>query len=89
LTRTPLLSTLLIGAVILILALWLPLVTLAQTTSLVTLMVFSLINLALWRIKLNEPCPEGILVLPHWLPIAGFLFSSTFALFQLWHWFLQ
>lgn len=89
LTRTPLHSTSLIGAVILILALWLPLVTLAKITSLVTLIVFSLINLSLWRIKLNEPRPPGVMVFPVWLPIAGFLFSSTFVLFQLWHWFLR
>ncbi len=88
LTRTPLHSTLLIGIVILLLALWLPLVTLAKITSLVTLMVFSLVNLSLWRIKRSEPRPEGIIVFPVWLPVAGFLFSSTFALFQLWHWFL-
>lgn len=88
LTRTPLKSTLLIGAVILILALWLPLVTLAKITSLVTLIVFSLVNLSLWRIKQREPAPEGIIIFPVWLPIAGFFFSSIFALFQLWHWFL-
>ncbi len=88
LTRTPLKSTLLIGAVILILALWLPLVTLAKITSLVTLIVFSLVNLSLWRIKQREPVPEGIITFPVWLPIAGFFFSSVFALFQLWHWFL-
>jgi basic amino acid/polyamine antiporter, APA family len=89
LTRTPLHSTSLIGAVILILALWLPLVTLAKITSLVTLVVFSLINLSLWRIKRYEPRPPGVMVFPVWLPIAGFFFSSIFALFQLWHWFMQ
>lgn len=89
LTRTPLHSTLLIGTAILILALWLPLVTLAKITSLVTLVVFSLVNLSLWRIKRSEPQPERIIVFPAWLPIAGFLFSSIFALFQLWHWFLS
>ncbi len=88
LTRTPLQSTLVIGVVILVLALWLPLVTLAKITSLVTLIVFSLVNLSLWRIKQREPRPEGIVIFPVGLPIAGFFFSSIFALFQLWHWFL-
>jgi len=88
-TRTPLRSTLLIGATILGLALWLPLVTLAKLTSLVTLIVFSLVNLSLWRIKLRDPRPLGVMIFPLWLPLAGFFFSALFALFQLWQWFLS
>lgn len=85
-TRTPLRSTLLITALILVLALWLPLLTLAEITSLITLVVFSLVNLSLWRIKRRDPRPPGIIVFPRWLPMAGFLFSFAFALFQLWRW---
>ncbi len=85
-TRTPLVATALIGVVILVMALWLPLVTLAEITSLITLTVFSLVNLALWRVKRREPQPPGILVFPRWLPVAGFLCSASFILFQLWHW---
>ncbi len=87
-TRTPLRSTLLIGTVILTLALWLPLETLAKITSLVTLTVFTLVNLSLWRIKRHTPRPEGIVLFPLWLPVAGFFCSAGFGLFQLWHWFL-
>jgi amino acid transporter len=86
LTRTPLFSTLMITAAILVLALWLPLVTLAEITSLITLLVFSLVNLSLWRIKRRDPRPLGISVFPLWLPVAGFCFSFGFALFQLWRW---
>jgi amino acid transporter len=85
-TRTPLHSTVLITAVILLLALGLPLLTLAEITSLITLLVFSMVNLSLWRIKLREPRPVGIVVFPLWLPVAGFFFSFGFALFQLWRW---
>lgn len=85
-TRTPLRSTLLITAIILAMALWLPLVTLAQLTSLITLIVFSLVNLSLWRIKRRDPEPVGIATFPLWLPVAGFLCSAAFALFQLWRW---
>ncbi len=88
-TRTPLRSTLLIGAAILTLALGLPLVTLAKITSLVTLTVFTLVNLSLWRIKKKTPRPQGIMVFPYWLPVAGFFCSAIFTLFQLWHWFLR
>ncbi len=46
-TRTPILATAAVTAVALIFALWLPLVRLAQLTSLVTLIMFALMNLAL------------------------------------------
>jgi len=85
-TRTPLHSTLLVAGAILLLALWLPLITLAKITSLITLLVFSLVNLSLWRIKQRDPRPPGIAVFPQWLPVAGFLFSLGFALFHLWRW---
>lgn len=85
-TRTPLHSTVLITVIILILALWLPLLTLAKMTSLLTLLVFSIVNLSLWHIKQRDPRPEGIVVFPLWLPLAGFLCSLGFALFQLWQW---
>lgn len=85
-TRTPLRSTMLVTLVILMLALWLPLITLAEITSLMTLIVFSLVNLSLWRIKRRDPRPVGITTFPLWLPVCGFLFSGGFALFQLWRW---
>jgi len=88
-TRTPLHSTVLITIVILILALWLPLLTLAKLTSLFTLLVFSLVNLSLLRIKQRDPRPVGIAVFPVWLPIAGFICSLCFALFQLWQWVMS
>ena len=85
-TRTPLVATVLIGVVTLVMALWLPLVTLAEITSLITLTVFSLVNLSLWRVKRREPRPAGIIVFPSWLPLAGFLCSVSFVVFQLWRW---
>jgi len=85
-TRTPLHSTVLITLVILVLALWLPLLTLAKMTSLLTLLVFAIVNLSLWRIKRRDPRPVGIAVFPLWLPVAGFFCSLCFALFQLWQW---
>ena len=50
-TKTPIPTTLLVSALVLIFALWLPLVTLAKLTSFVVLIVFLLVNLSLWRIK--------------------------------------
>jgi amino acid transporter len=81
--RTPLLATALVALSVLVLALWLPLVTLARATSFITLVAFSLINLALLRIKRREPRPAGVRIYPVWVPWAGFLSSSAFVLYQL------
>jgi amino acid transporter len=82
-TRTPLKATLLVGAIILVLAMAVPLEALAEWTSRVTLSVFALVNWALIRIKWAEPeTPEGVFRVPMWVPVAGlaaclgFLLSS-------------
>lgn len=85
-TRTPVYTTVLMSGAMLVLALWLPLVTLAQGSSLITLSVFALVNLSLWRIKRREPQPAGVPNIPRWLPLGGFLCSVLFALFQLGQW---
>ena len=81
--RTPLLATALVTLTVLVLALWLPLVTLAKTTSFITLVAFSFINLALLRIKRRDPRPAGMRIYPAWVPWAGFLSSTAFVLYQL------
>ncbi|MEE9287103.1 MAG: amino acid permease [Gammaproteobacteria bacterium] len=81
-TRTPLIATALISAAILIMALWLPIETLAKATSFLILVVFALINLALWRIKQREPRPVGVFLVSSWVPIAGFAASTLFVLYQ-------
>jgi len=81
-TRTPLIATLLITAVVLLLALALPLVTLAKATSLITLVVFALVNLSLWRIKGKDPHPPGVMTFPRWMPATGFAVSAGFVVYQ-------
>jgi amino acid transporter len=81
-TRTPLLATALVTALVLVLALWLPLVTLAQATSYIILVVFAIVNLALVLIKRRAPRPRGIRVYPLWVPLAGFLATAGFVLYQ-------
>lgn len=85
-TRTPLLATAVITLLILVMALWLPLLTLAQITSFITLLVFSFINLALVVIKHREPEIEGVQTYPIVIPVCGVLFTSSLLLFQLYHW---
>ncbi|HDS17335.1 MAG TPA: amino acid permease [Proteobacteria bacterium] len=67
-TRTPHIATLIIAIGIMIFALWLPLVVLAEATSFITLVIFSLINLSFIRVKFREPRPAGVVVYPLWLP---------------------
>jgi len=82
-TRTPHLATALITGILLVLALWFPLVQLAQFTSFVILVVFALINLSLVRIKRRDPHPTGVRVYPVWIPWTGFLSTTAFVLYQL------
>lgn len=81
-TRTPMVATAAISALILVLALSATLLSLAQATSLITLNIFALVNLALVRIKLRLPGPGPDSFLPLWVPISGFVVSAGFALFQ-------
>lgn len=81
--QTPLFATMCVVILILVLALWLPLVTLVKVTSLITLLVFALVNLSLWRVKRHDRHPAGIMVFPLWVPISGFVVSSAFVVFQL------
>ena len=81
--RTPIYGTLLVAAIIVCFALWLPLVTLAKLTSLLTLLVFCMVNLALWCLKRHAPAPEGIRVYPPWVPLLGLFASVAFLFAQL------
>jgi APA family basic amino acid/polyamine antiporter len=74
-TRTPVNATVLTTALILALALALPLGHLADLTSRITLLMFAIINLALVRIKLRDRghAPRRTAyVAPLWVPCAGF-----------------
>lgn len=82
-TQTPIRATLAVTLVILLLALWLPLVKLAEATSFITLTVFALINLTLWRLKVRAPHPPGIVRYPLWVPITGFTLCIGLLLFRI------
>jgi basic amino acid/polyamine antiporter, APA family len=83
-THTPLLATAFVGAIVLPLALLLPLEHLADLTSRFTLMLFALVNLALIRIKADEGAPPRIgYVAPRWVPWAGMASCVAFLLADL------
>ncbi len=81
-TRTPVIATVLVTALILLMALWLPIESLARSTSFIILIVFALVNLSLWRIKrLQLDDYEGFSVY-RWVPLAGASGAALFVLLQ-------
>jgi len=82
-TRIPLNSTILTVALMILFALTLPMVTLAELTSYFVLMVFALVNLALIRIKQSHARPESVRVYSVWLPRLGFVTTMSFLLIKL------
>ncbi len=81
-TQTPLAATVVVTLTVLILALWFPIEALAKVTSTILLVVYALVNLSLFRIKLRDRSQ------PHegpsysiWLPVLGFCASVAFVLF--------
>ena len=82
-TQTPLVATALTTVAILLLAVSGSLASLAQATSLIMLLVFSLVNLALLHIKRKHPRPEGLIVFPVLIPLLGFVVSAAFIALEL------
>ena len=70
-TRTPVVATALAAALVLVLALGFRIAPLAETTSVITLVIFMTVNLALVRLKMKTPAPAGLFTLPFWLPVLG------------------
>ena len=81
-TRTPVLATGVTVLVVLAFALWLPVSTLAQITSLVLLLVFAVMHLVLLRLKISSPRPDGINVIPLAWPAIGLLLTLGLILFR-------
>jgi APA family basic amino acid/polyamine antiporter len=52
--------------------------SLAELTSIIMLIVFSLVNLSLWRIKQRLPDNKGHINLPSWISLTAFIASSSF-----------
>jgi len=81
-TKTPLNATFVVVSIILLMALSLPLLTLAKVTSFITLIIFTLMNISLWRIKTIEKNYTGFSV-PILIPVIGTFASGGFVAYQL------
>jgi len=81
--RTPLLSTALVTAIVLGLALLFRRVALAEATSTVTLLVFALINLCLIMLHRRGGAPEAGFRAPRWIPVVGVILCLAMLGFSL------
>ena len=68
-TRTPALATALAGAIVLATAALLPFDRLLVLANALTLAVFALVDLALWRLQRSAPAPRGAFAVPSWVPL--------------------
>jgi len=81
-TRTPIAATVAVAGTVMVFALALPLENLARLTSLIVLVVFAIVNLALVVLKTRRPEPTDGITVPIWVPVLGFIVSAFFVLFQ-------
>jgi len=82
-TATPINATIVTAGTILILTLLLPLLTLAQSTSFLIFIVFTLVNLALIKIKLKNPNPKDVKTYPIWMPVIAIVLNISMLGFQI------
>jgi amino acid transporter len=88
-TKTPLRATSAITLIVLVLAIFFPLQTLAESTSFIILIIFAIVNLSLWLIKGKQnKDPKQKISFPRWVSLFGFTTSIVALLFQVWQKFL-
>tara|TARA_R110002110_G_scaffold3670_6_gene19007 strand:- start:6223 stop:7446 length:1224 start_codon:yes stop_codon:yes gene_type:complete len=87
LTRTPVIATVAVSLIVLVLALGFNVERLAATTSQIALIIFTIVNLALIRLKMRREISPAGLNLPVWVPVAGVICSMgllTVDFIQVW-----
>lgn len=82
-TQTPIASTILSGVIVFVLAAFFEILTLAQFSSFVIFIVFTVVNLSLIFIKCKQPTPEGIRSYPLFVPVVAVLLNLVLLGFQI------
>lgn len=82
-TDTPVIATVLTSGLIFLFIVALPLVRLAESTSFLIFIVFSIVNLALVRIKIKTPNPPGIRTVPFWVPVVAIVLNLVMLIVQI------
>lgn len=67
-TRTPVIATALAGGLVLATALFVPFERLLALANALTLGIFAVVDLALWRIQRRRPACDHVFSVPHWVP---------------------
>jgi amino acid transporter len=88
-TKTPLRATAAITLIVLVLAIFFPLQTLAESTSFIILIIFAIVNISLWLIKGRQnKDPKQKISFPRWVSLFGFMTSIVALAFQVWQKFI-
>jgi amino acid transporter len=82
-TSTPINATILAGLIVFILASIFPILTLAQSSSFLIFIIFTLVNISLLIVKLNDPHPQGIRTYPIAIPVIAIILNITLLGFQI------
>jgi amino acid transporter len=82
-TQTPVIATGIVIAIVLLLAIVFPLAGLARTTTFIALSIFTIVNLALWRIKLRDKSTPSHFTVPIWVPATGAMLSAAILVFEM------
>jgi basic amino acid/polyamine antiporter, APA family len=78
--QTPVLATLLAGTIVLAAVLLVPFEQLLTLTNAITLAVFALVDLALWRVQRNGTAVAQGMTVPRWIPPLGVALSVALML---------
>mgnify|MGYP001821757633 CR=1 FL=1 len=82
-TSTPIYATLVSGLIVFLMVTLFPILTLAQSTSFMIFIIFTLVNISLIRIKIKEPKPHGIRTYPMAIPVIAIILNLTLLGFQI------
>jgi amino acid transporter len=78
--RTPMLATMVAGGIVLTVVLLVPFGHLLVLANALTLAVFAVVDIALWRVKREAPATARTFSVPRWLPIVAAAFSVALML---------
>lgn len=86
--KTPFPATLVTVGIMIVATLLLPLVSLAQATSLLILSIFVLVNTALVVVKRRDGSPQKYVTVPIGVPVIGALLCVVMIIYQLYQWLI-
>jgi APA family basic amino acid/polyamine antiporter len=81
--RTPVAATAVAGSIVLATALFIPFEHLLSLTNALTLSIFALVDLALWRIQHSQAAGEGVFTVPRWVPPVAAILALMLILAEL------